>query len=89
MKPVNVSLQEVNSGLFWATKFDVTRIGHNGSDPGVRTFMLCNLSRDIGVILFMNTSLADEEMRHSFDIFLEVWKHAEALQGDGQRVSRQ
>jgi hypothetical protein len=37
----------------------------------------------------MNTSLADEEMRHSFDIFLEVWKHAEALQGDGQRVSRQ
>src|SRR4030095_11543930 len=39
-KPDNVNLQEINSGLFWATKFNVTRMGHNGTDPGVRTYML-------------------------------------------------
>ena len=78
-KPDNVSLQEINSGLFWATKLDVTRIGHNGSDPGVRTEMLSNLSKDVGVILFMNTSLSGEEMRLSNDISRELWKYAEAL----------
>jgi hypothetical protein len=25
---VSVSLREENSGLFWSTKFDVTRVGH-------------------------------------------------------------
>jgi CubicO group peptidase (beta-lactamase class C family) len=87
-KPANVDLQETNSGLFWATRFNTTRIGHNGSDPGVRTFMLANPSKDVGVILFTNTSLPDSEMRHHFDIFREIWKHAEALKSGG-RVSRQ
>lgn len=82
-KPANVSLQEVNSGLFWATKLDVTRIGHNGSDPGVRTEMLSNLSKDVGVILFMNTSLSGEEMRPANAISRELWKHAEALKNQG------
>ena len=83
-KPVNVSLQEVNSGLFWRTKFNVTRIGHGGSDPGLQTEMLSNLSRDVGVILFTNTSLSDQEMRHHVAIFLELWKHAEALKEKGR-----
>ena len=83
-KPANVSLQEINSGLFWATKLDVTRIGHNGSDPGVRTEMLSNLSKDVGVILFMNTSLTSEEMRPANDISRELWKHAEALKSEGR-----
>lgn len=81
-KPDNVNLRgedSVNSGIFWATKFDVTRIGHNGSDPGVRTLMLSDLSKNVGVILFANTSLSDQEMRHYFAVFLELWKHAEAL----------
>ncbi len=78
-KPENVDLREVNAGLFWQSKFDVTRMGHNGSDPGVRTWMLANLSKDIGVILFANTSLAGEAERHQVDIFRELWKHAEAL----------
>ena len=82
-KPVNVSLQEVNSGLFWATKFNVTRIGHGGSDPGVKTEMLSNLSKDVGVILFTNTSLSGPDMRHHVAIFLELWKHAEALKEKG------
>ena len=79
-KPDNVNLATriVNSGIFWGTKFDVTRIGHNGSDPGVRTEMLSDLAKEVGVILFANTSLSGEEMRHYFAIFLELWKHAEA-----------
>jgi len=84
-KPVNVSLQEINSGLFWATKSDVTRIGHNGSDPGLRILMLANLSKDVGVIVFTNTSLSGVEERHPIDIFLELWKRAEALKKERRR----
>ncbi len=78
-KPDNVSLEEKNSGIFWATKFNVTRIGHGGSDPGLKTEMLSNLSKDVGVILFANTSLPEQEMRRFYDIFLEIWKQAETL----------
>ncbi len=88
-KPANVSLQEVNSGLFWQSRFNVTRMGHNGSDPGLRTWMLTNLSKDIGVILFTNTSLSGEEERHHVDIFRELWKHAEALKNEGRQTGRQ
>jgi CubicO group peptidase (beta-lactamase class C family) len=78
-KPDNVDLAEQNSGIFWRTKFNVTRIGHGGSDPGLQTEMLASLSKDIGVILFSNTSLADEAKRLYYAIFLELWKHGEAL----------
>lgn len=89
-KPANVNLQETNSGLFWATRFNVTRVGHNGSDPGVRTMMLANLSKDVGVILFTNTSLSDQDMiRQYFSMFLEIWKHAEALKDKGRQTGRQ
>lgn len=85
-KPENVSLQDVNSGLFWATKFSVTRIGHGGSDPGVKTEMLSNLSKDVGVILFTNTSLSGQEGRHFVAIYQELWKHAEALKAERRRM---
>jgi CubicO group peptidase (beta-lactamase class C family) len=85
-KPVNISnIQEANSGIFWRTKFNGTRIGHGGSDPGVQTEMLSNHSKDIGVILFTNTSLSDEDvLAHHFAIFRELWKHAEALKEKGR-----
>ena len=78
-KPDNVELAEQNSGIFWRTKFNVTRIGHGGSDPGVQTEMLASLSKDIGVILFSNTSLSDEELRPFYAIVNELFKHGEAL----------
>jgi CubicO group peptidase (beta-lactamase class C family) len=87
-KPDNVNLSgedSVNAGIFWGTRFDVTRIGHNGSDPGVRTMMLSNLAKDVGVVLFANTSPSGEEMRQYIAIFLELWKHAEALRNGEQR----
>lgn len=81
-KPDNVELHEKNSGLFWSTKFNVTRIGHGGSDPGLRTEMMANLSQDIGVVLFSNTSLSGEANQHYGAIFAELWKQAEAAKRD-------
>lgn len=87
-KPVNVVVHgedAVNSGIFWATKFDATRIGHNGSDPGVRTMMLADPGREVGVILFTNMSMHDEESGPYFDIFDALWAQAVKLKGEGGR----
>ena len=75
-KPENINLGKLNSGIFWATKMGATRIGHNGSDPGVRTFMLSDLTKEIGVVLFFNTSLTDEEEGKFFNIYDEFYKYA-------------
>lgn len=78
-KPENVDLREKNSGIFWQSKFNVTRMGHGGTDPGLKTEMLTDLSREIGVILFTNTSLDDQGMRAYAAAFEDLWKYAEAL----------
>ena len=78
-KPDNVLLAEKNSGIFWQSMFNVTRMGHGGSDPGVQTMMLADLSGRIGVILFINTSLSGAELAKSNAIFDAIWKHAESL----------
>lgn len=78
-KPENVLLNKINQGIFWATKMNATRIGHNGSDPGVRTFMLSDLTKEIGVILFFNTSLSEEEEGIFFDIYMELHKYGVEL----------
>lgn len=85
-KPANIkNVQETNSGIFWRTKLNGTRVGHGGSDPGVQTEMLSNLSKDIGVILFTNTSLSDQDVaRYHFAIFRELFKRAEALKEKGR-----
>jgi hypothetical protein len=47
--------------------------------------MLSNLSKDIGVILFMNTSMSDQDvLKYHFAIFRELFKHAEALKEKGR-----
>ena len=81
-KPDNVNLSETNSGIFWATKFNVTRIGHGGSDPGVKTEMLADLSKDVGVILFTNTSLTDKQMRSYVAVIDALWKYAVTLKDE-------
>lgn len=81
-KPDNVNVQgedSVNSGIFWATKYDGTRIGHNGSDPGVSTTMLSDPAREIGVVLFSNTSLSESGMGKLGVIFDALWAQAAAL----------
>ncbi len=89
-KPDNVNLDgedSVNSGIFWATKFDVSRIGHNGSDPGVMTMMLSDLAKEVGVILFVNTSLSEQDSGYYGDIFDDLWKHAVALKDREQQAT--
>lgn len=81
-KPDNVNLSgedSVNSGIFWATKYDTTKIGHNGSDPGVVTMMLADPAKDIGVILFTNTSMGEQGMAKHGEIFDAIWKYAVEL----------
>jgi CubicO group peptidase (beta-lactamase class C family) len=78
-KPGNVNPAKLNSGLFWATKMGATRIGHNGSDPGVRTFMLSDLKKEIAVILFANTSLGEKEEDAFFDIYNLLYDYGVTL----------
>ncbi|MBE9463841.1 serine hydrolase domain-containing protein [Dyadobacter subterraneus] len=84
-KPANIKLNELNSGLFWATKMDVTQIGHGGTDPGVKTEMLANLSKEVAVILFTNTSLTDENLfKYYFGIYQDLWTYGSALKAARQ-----
>lgn len=82
-KPDNVKLDEKNAGLFWESKFNMTRIGHGGTDPGLKTDMLASLSGDIGVVLFTNTSLENEGMKNYAALFEDLWKHAETVKRAG------
>lgn len=79
-KPENVNPEKLNSGIFWATKFGGTRMGHAGSDPGVKAEMLSDLSKEVAVILFTNTGMIDEEtLKYHFPIYNEIFKYAGKL----------
>ncbi len=78
-KPDNVNIKKLNQGIFWATKLGATRIGHNGSDPGVRTFMLSDLSKEIAAIVFFNTSLNEEDEGKFFDIYEALYKYGKDI----------
>lgn len=80
-KPDNVNLKEPdkNSGIFWATKRDVTMIGHSGTDSGVKTEMLSNLSKEVGVILFSNTGYSSDILKGHFAIYDELWRYGRQL----------
>ncbi|MDZ4863798.1 MAG: serine hydrolase domain-containing protein [Gemmatimonadota bacterium] len=83
-RPENFPAQEGNSGLFWRTKFSGTRVGHGGNDPGLQTEMLSDLAREVGVILFMNTSVSGPDQRAASVIFDALWKYAESLRAGGR-----
>jgi CubicO group peptidase (beta-lactamase class C family) len=84
-KPDNVRLDRMNSGLFW--KFQGGRIGHGGSDPGVKTEMYSNVSKDTAVVFFCNTSVP-EQAGKVFDALIDdLWKHAETLKAAGARAT--
>lgn len=78
-KPENVNLEELNSGIFWATKRNLTIIGHGGTDPGVKTLMLSDRTKEIGVILFTNTTLDENATSKYGDIYNELYKYAMKL----------
>lgn len=79
-KPDNVKLNEKNAGIFWSTKLNTTRIGHGGSDSGIKTEMLSDLTKDVAVILFTNTALPAKEMnKYFYGIYDELHKTGEKL----------
>jgi hypothetical protein len=43
--------------------------------------MLSDLSKEVGVILFTNTSLCDHEVRAYVAILNDLWKYAATLNG--------
>lgn len=86
-KPENVKITKLNQGIFWATKLGATRIGHNGSDHGVRTFMLSDLNKEIGVIVFFNTKLDEKDEGIYFDIYEELYKYAKDLKAKKQPIT--
>jgi CubicO group peptidase (beta-lactamase class C family) len=82
-KPDNVKLSgenSLNSGIFWATKANTTRIGHSGADPGLVTMMVSDLSKDVGVVVFFNTAVPQEDGEVYGAIFELLWKQAETLE---------
>lgn len=79
-KPENVNLAKLNSGIFWATKQGATRIGHAGTDPGLKAEMLSDLSQEVAVILFTNTGLSEKDLiKYHFGIFDELYKYGVKL----------
>jgi CubicO group peptidase (beta-lactamase class C family) len=79
-KPANIDLAGKNEGIFWRTKNNVTRLGHGGNDIGIKTLMLTDLNKEVGVILFTNTE--DDNNRRTgayFEIFDELLKYALSL----------
>lgn len=71
--PENVNLAKANSGLGWAYKDNATKMGHAGTDPGIKTEMLCDLDKEIAVVLFTNTGLPMRELiKYHFGIFDEL-----------------
>jgi len=85
-RPENFPAKDGNSGLFWRTKSNGKLMGHGGNDPGIQTEMLSDLSKEVGVIVFMNTSLSGTDQRLSGDIFDALWKYAIALQEANRRT---
>lgn len=87
-RPENLPASAGNSGLFWRTKFNGRRVGHGGSDPGLHTEMLADLGHEIGVVLFVNTSLSGDEQEAVSVIFDAVWKHAEKIKSEKRATPR-
>lgn len=83
-RPENFPAAEGNSGLFWRTKFNGEKVGHGGNDPGVQTEMLSDRAKQVGVILFLNTSTSGADQRAGSAIFDGLWKYGEALRAGGK-----
>lgn len=81
-RPTNYPAADGNSGLFWRTKLNGTRVGHGGSDPGLQTDMQAEPGGGLGVVFFMNTSVAGADQKAAQAIFEAVWKWGEELRRD-------
>jgi CubicO group peptidase (beta-lactamase class C family) len=74
---VNERWEEKNSGIFWTTKYNGSRMGHGGSDPGVQADMLLDRTREVGVVLIANTSGSERVARAYNSVFEALWMYGE------------
>jgi CubicO group peptidase (beta-lactamase class C family) len=83
-RPRNYPAADGNSGLFWRTKYNGTRVGHGGNDPGVKADMLAVPSGEVGVVLLVNTSTSSEGpgQKAYSEVFNALWKYAESLRAE-------
>jgi CubicO group peptidase (beta-lactamase class C family) len=83
-RPQNYPAADGNSGLFWRTKYNGTRVGHGGNDPGVRADILAVPSGQVGIVLLVNTSTSSEGagQRAYSGIVDALWKYAETLRAE-------
>lgn len=52
---------ESSKGLMWNVNSEGDNISMNGSDPGILTYTLFTTSGNIGIVIFMNTNIDDNE----------------------------
>jgi CubicO group peptidase (beta-lactamase class C family) len=82
-KPENLDITKKNEGLFWRTKFGGKMIGHGGSDPGIKTEMLSDLSKEVAVVLFTNTDLSEDKIVDGyFNVFNLLYKHGQTIRNN-------
>ncbi|MEL6811611.1 MAG: serine hydrolase domain-containing protein [Bacteroidota bacterium] len=52
---------EVTKGLMWNVNREEDNISMNGSDPGILTYTLFTTAGNLGIVIFMNTNIDDNE----------------------------
>ena len=52
---------ESSKGLMWSVNKDGDNISMNGADPGVLSYTLFTTQGNVGIVIFMNTSIYDKE----------------------------
>ena len=58
---------ETSKGMMWYVNSEGDNISMNGADPGVSTYTLFTTAGNMGIVIFVNTSLYDvEERENSF-----------------------
>ena len=81
--PLNMPIAEPNRALFWAYNRK-GKLSHNGSDPGVTTFISYDPSTRIGKILLINTQIEGEDNIKTVEcckrLIMEIEKYEFSIQ---------
>lgn len=81
--PLNMPIAEPNRALFWAYNRK-DKLSHNGSDPGVTTFISYDPTTHIGKILLINTQIEGEDNIKTVEcckrLIMEIEKYEFSIQ---------
>jgi CubicO group peptidase (beta-lactamase class C family) len=82
-KPDSLDLSKGNEGIFWWISQD-GKEGHDGGDPGVMTNMWYDTRRNIGVIMFTNTTPKNGS-KHFMSLDSALWIFAQHLKDNASK----